>query len=118
MACCLFSAKPLPEPMLIKFQWNLNRNSSIFIQENAFEMSSAKWQPFVQVELSYGDYLQTNVEKVQEQHTASPVVIESTFSNTNIQVKLPSLLWKLIFYGVEFDSVLANTVMGASDEEY
>ena len=29
-----------------KFQWNLNRNSNIFIQENPLEMSSAKWRPF------------------------------------------------------------------------
>ena len=29
-----------------KLQWNLNRNSCIFIQENAFEMSSGKWRPF------------------------------------------------------------------------
>ena len=44
MACRLFGAKPLPELMLTcwtpgnKFQWNLNRNSVIFIQENAFEI--------------------------------------------------------------------------------
>ena len=35
MACRLFSAKPLPKHY--KLQWNLNQNSSIFIQENAFE---------------------------------------------------------------------------------
>ena len=29
-----------------KHQWNFNRNSNIFIQENAFEVSSAKWRPF------------------------------------------------------------------------
>ena len=29
-----------------KRQWNLNRNSYIFIQENAFKMSSAKWRQF------------------------------------------------------------------------
>ena len=29
-----------------KFQWNLNQNSNIFIQENVFEMSSAKRRPF------------------------------------------------------------------------
>ena len=45
MACHLFSAKPLPEPVLTfvnwslrnKLQWNLNRNTKLFIQENAFE---------------------------------------------------------------------------------
>ena len=45
MACCLVGAKPLSEPMLDianwtlsnKLQWNHNRNSYIFIQENAFE---------------------------------------------------------------------------------
>ena len=45
MACRLVGAKPLSEPMLEyfnwtlrnKFEWNLNRNSHIFIQENAFE---------------------------------------------------------------------------------
>ena len=29
-----------------KLQWKLNRNSYIFVQENAFEMSSGKWWPF------------------------------------------------------------------------
>ena len=41
----LFGANPLPEPILVycqldpwnKFQWNLNRNSIISIQENAFD---------------------------------------------------------------------------------
>ena len=45
MACRLTGAKPLSEPMLEfdnwtlgnKFQWNLNQNSCIFIQENPFE---------------------------------------------------------------------------------
>ena len=45
MACRLVGAKPLPEPMLAlvnwtprnKLQWNVNRNSYIFIQENSFE---------------------------------------------------------------------------------
>ena len=45
MACRLFDAKPLPEPMLVycqldpgnKFRWNLNRNFILFIQENAFQ---------------------------------------------------------------------------------
>ena len=45
MAWRLFGAKPLPEPMLTycqldpgkKCQWNLSKNSKIFIQENAFE---------------------------------------------------------------------------------
>ena len=46
MACCLVGAKPLPEPVLLiinwtpgnKFQWSLNQNFIIFIQENAFEI--------------------------------------------------------------------------------
>ena len=45
MACRMDGAKPLSEPMLEycqldpskKFQWNLDRNSYTFIQENAFE---------------------------------------------------------------------------------
>ena len=45
MSCRLFSAKPLPETLLVivnwtlgnKFHWNQNRNSYIFIQENAIE---------------------------------------------------------------------------------
>ena len=45
MACRLDGAKPLSEPMMEyrnwtlrnKFQWNSNRNSYIFIQENALE---------------------------------------------------------------------------------
>ena len=39
MASRLFGAKPLPEPMLTycQSQWNLNRNSIIFIQENTIE---------------------------------------------------------------------------------
>ena len=45
MACHLFGAKPLPEPMLAivkwtlnnKFQWNFNWNPNIFIPENALD---------------------------------------------------------------------------------
>ena len=45
MACRLIGAKPLSEPMMVifywnignKFQWNFNLNSNIFIQENAFD---------------------------------------------------------------------------------
>ena len=45
MACRLIGAKPLSEPMLEycwldpwnKLQWNFNRNSESFIQENVFE---------------------------------------------------------------------------------
>ena len=45
MACCLSGAKPLSEPMLNycqldpceHFQWNLNHNATIFIDENARE---------------------------------------------------------------------------------
>ena len=46
MDCRNFGAKPLPEPRLAychlhswkKFQRHLNRNSEIFIEENAFEI--------------------------------------------------------------------------------
>ena len=45
MACCLFGAKPLSEPMMAicqmclkkKIQLNFNQNIKIFIKENAFE---------------------------------------------------------------------------------
>ena len=45
MACCLFDAKSLPEPMMDycqldhcdTFRWNMNPNCSIFIHENAIE---------------------------------------------------------------------------------
>ena len=45
MACHVFGAKPRSEPMLAYcyldpgniFQWNSNKNTIIFIQENAFE---------------------------------------------------------------------------------
>ena len=54
MACRLDGAKPLLNQLWNidnwtfgnKFQWNLIRNWYIFIQENAFEMSSWKWRPF------------------------------------------------------------------------
>ena len=38
----------LIEPLALrnKILWKFNRNYNIFIQENAFEVSSAKWQPF------------------------------------------------------------------------
>ena len=51
MACCLFGAKPLPEPSLTSCQldpkeqtprWNFNRNSSFFIKEKAFETMVCK----------------------------------------------------------------------------
>ena len=58
MACRLDGAKPFPEPMLDnvnwtlinKFQWNVIRNSNIFIQENALqnvvcEMASILFMP-------------------------------------------------------------------------
>ena len=45
MAYGPMGAKPLPEPIMIysnwaignKYQWNLNTNSTLFIQENTFE---------------------------------------------------------------------------------
>ena len=45
MACCLFGAKQLSEPMLEfwqldlknKLPWNFKPNSNIFVQENTFE---------------------------------------------------------------------------------
>ena len=47
MACHLFAAKPLSRPVLtcLQFQWNLNQNTMIFVEELAFEMS-AKCLPF------------------------------------------------------------------------
>ena len=49
MACHLFGAKPLPEPMLIvnwtpgnKFQWKSNRNSIILLKKMHWKLSSAK----------------------------------------------------------------------------
>ena len=61
MACRLFGTKPLPEPILAycqlnlweQFQWNLNRNSNIFIQENAFKnVACQKSDHHVQGEMS------------------------------------------------------------------
>ena len=54
MACRLVGAKPLSEPILEycslelrnKLQWNFDRNSNVFIQENALKTPSAKWHPF------------------------------------------------------------------------
>ena len=54
LACCLYGAKPLPEPMLFYFNWTFTNklqstfdwNSNIFIRENPCEMSSAKCPPF------------------------------------------------------------------------
>ena len=43
MACCMFSAKPLSELVPViwslrnKFQWNFDRNSKIFIEQNSIE---------------------------------------------------------------------------------
>ena len=50
MACRLHGVKPLPEPSWLivswapryKLQWSFNRNSSIFIEENAFEKVDCK----------------------------------------------------------------------------
>ena len=57
MACRLFGAKPLPEPMLVycqldKFQWNLNQNSIIFIKKMHLKLSLPKWWPFCPEEMS------------------------------------------------------------------
>ena len=60
MACRLFGAKPLPKPMLTfcqlihrnKLQWNVNQNTKLFINENAYE--NVVWQNgghFVQGEI-------------------------------------------------------------------
>ena len=46
MICCLFDAKPLPEAIVTQFQWNIDWNLKIFIQEIHFKMLSAKWKPF------------------------------------------------------------------------
>ena len=83
MACRLDGAQPLSEPMLEycyivnwtlwnKFQWNFNRNSNIFIQENAFEnivceMSAILSRPQCVKALLYfivsGDITRTNETK-------------------------------------------------------
>ena len=61
MAFCLFSTKPLPEPMLTycqldqcwlivnwipgnKLQWNLNQNTKFSFMKMHLKMSSAKWR--------------------------------------------------------------------------
>ena len=49
-ACCLFSASPLTEPILIvvnwtnrnKFQWNFKQNTKISLQESIFE--NVEWK--------------------------------------------------------------------------
>ena len=49
MACHQFGTKPLPWPMMalkMKFHWNFNKNSIIFVEEMHSKMSSANWQPF------------------------------------------------------------------------
>ena len=73
MACRLFGAKPLPEPILLivnrtlgnKFQWNLNLNSIISIQNMHSIMSSVKMAailsgpqcvratPMIELQISY-----------------------------------------------------------------
>ena len=53
IACYLINTKPLPEPMLTahswthrgKFQWDLNQNRLILIQENAFMPQCVKKRP-------------------------------------------------------------------------
>ena len=52
MACRLFGAKPLSEPVLLCWQlmnlisWNFIQNSKDFIKEMHLKMSSVKWRPF------------------------------------------------------------------------
>ena len=65
MACRLFGAKPLPEPMLgiiiwtprKKIQWKSNRNSIIFIAKMYLKLSFAKVADI----LSWGDELTKEV---------------------------------------------------------
>ena len=56
--------------LLGKNEWNFNRNSNIFIQENTIEkkMSSAKWRPFCQLQsvCKYGRYTELNDGKISE----------------------------------------------------
>ena len=50
VGCHLFSAKPLPPPMLVSIwqnQLNLIQNVKIFCQENALQMLSANWRHFI-----------------------------------------------------------------------
>ena len=54
MACRLFGAKPLLEPMLtflnwiltIKLKWSSNQDTKFFIHENIFKNAYVKWRPF------------------------------------------------------------------------
>ena len=54
MACHQFSTKPLPGPMIalkMKFHWNFNENSIVFVEEMHFKVSSANCSHFVQVSM-------------------------------------------------------------------
>ena len=64
MACRLLSTKPLPEQMLAYYGLlgNLNRNSTILIQENSFENGVCQnGIHFVQGEMSYTSMSSNNV---------------------------------------------------------
>ena len=64
MACCLFGHKPLCWVIVNgthrnKLQWNLNRNTNIFIHENAFENNVCKMAD----NLSRGRWVDTQSKK-------------------------------------------------------
>ena len=66
MACRVFGAKPLSEPMPAYYQYdppkqnilhcNLNQNTKSFIQKNAFKMSSVKSEPYIIISGIYQIY--------------------------------------------------------------
>ena len=85
MACHLFGTKPLSDQMLLnvnwtpgnKFQWNLNRNSIIFIQENALEnVVCTNGSHFIQGEMSQcliqpADGMRVTGDSVHQGNTSS-----------------------------------------------
>ena len=61
MACCLFGAKPLSEPMPTyrnKLQWNSNKKLNFSFTKMHLKMLSGKWWPFFPGEdkLTHGNF--------------------------------------------------------------
>ena len=67
LAYRLFGTKPLTEPsnhmriyhLRNTFQWNFIQNLDIFIQENAFENATWKWQPTLNALIDLDDFSNT-----------------------------------------------------------